>query len=97
MENTYGSIIKDILLKVTFRYANLLPHGLEPDKGRATQTLQTKILSHGPARTLYVNRRPTCRSMDAVAPMERPGKTCAACDDRLRCTPQVYRPLFRPT
>lgn len=48
-----------------------------------------RILSHGGARTLYVESRPACRSLDGIKAADDPRKRCAACPRRGRCTSQV--------
>jgi hypothetical protein len=43
---------------------------------------------------LYRERKPRCRSLDAIAPLNDPNRTCATCRLRAQCTPQLCLDLF---
>ena len=39
-------------------------------------------------------RADLCRSLDGIAPLDDPGRTCATCRVRTQCTPQLRLDLF---
>lgn len=83
--------LREILHRALVRYLTVRPGGFELQPGAPLrQSLETRILSYGGARTLYENRKPTCRSLDGVQPLTGDRtRTCADCPQRPRCTPQV--------
>lgn len=60
-----------------------MPHG------PIVQTLRARLLACRPARTLYENHQPRCRSLDGVQSITE-ARTCAACRLRKTCTPPIY-------
>jgi hypothetical protein len=75
------------------------PHGFELNPGaRLRPVLQVRILSFGSARTLYQDRKPLCRSLDAIQPTApKDQRRCADCALRPRCTAQVRLDLLADT
>jgi hypothetical protein len=70
------------------RYADVTPQGLVLGEGQPPlRTARATFLKTAPARTLYRERRPACRSLDGLR--GRDGKVCASCADRATCVPQV--------
>lgn len=87
--------LREILHRASKRYLTVRPQGFELSPGEALRpTVQARILSVGAARTLYHNRKPRCRSLDAVRPISDRNRTCAQCRVRAQCTPQVRLDLF---
>lgn len=83
-------LIRKILHRAMARYLAIRPQGLVIDKRRnPLPTAEVRILAHGGARTRYKNRRPVCRSLDAVKSITHPERRCAGCPQRQACTPQL--------
>lgn len=84
--------VKDLLRALLGRYATVTPKGLVLATGSPPiPELVAKIVRVGPARTLYQQGRPACRSLDGVRSLK--GKECATCSDRPECTPQLLLDL----
>ena len=87
--------LREILHAAFKRYLSVRPRGFELHPGEPLRpTLEGRIVSTGAARTLYQARRPRCRSLDGIAPLDDPHRTCAACRLRAQCTPQLRLDLF---
>lgn len=87
--------LREILHSAAKRYLTVRPAGFELHPGQPLRpTVEARILSVGAARTLYHNRKPRCRSLDAVSPIADHTQTCATCRLRAQCTPQVRLDLF---
>ena len=88
--------LRAILQQVRRRYLTVRPHGFELLPGqRLRPALEVRILSFGSARTLYQDRKPLCRSLDAIRPTTaKEHRTCAECALRTRCTSQVRLDLL---
>ena len=88
--------LRELLYRVLVRYATVRPQGLELQSGqRPKPVVDARILGHGGARTLYVDRKPRCRSLDGVRPVTGDtDRSCADCRLRPRCTPQVRLDLI---
>ena len=85
-----ADIYRLILTRTAARYLTVRPHGLQTTPGHLPlPRLQVQILDHGPARTLYRERKPVCRSLDGIAAVRNPERRCNPCPDRDSCTPQV--------
>ena len=90
--------LRAILQQARRRYLTVRPHGFELKPGeRLRPMLEARILAFGSARTLYQNRKPLCRSLDAVRPTTAGHRSCAECRLRTRCTPQVRLDLLVDT
>jgi hypothetical protein len=91
--------LRAILQQARRRYLTVRPHGFELNPGeRLRPVLEVRILSFGSARTLYQNRKPLCRSLDAVRPTTaKEHRSCAECALRTRCTSQVRLDLLAET
>ncbi len=87
--------LREILHAAAKRYLTVRPQGFElhPDQPLRI-SLQARIISLGGARTLYQQRQPRCRSLDAIAPLDDPNRTCASCRFRSQCTAQLRLDLF---
>jgi hypothetical protein len=87
--------LREILHSASKRYLTVRPRGFVLHPGDPPQpTLTVRILGFGSARTLYQNRKPHCRSLDGVQPIDDPAQSCSDCRVRSRCTPQVRLDLF---
>lgn len=88
--------LREILHRALVRYLTVRPRGFELAPGEPLRpVVEARILGHGGARTLYQDRKPTCRSLDGDRPVT--GDTdrhCADCELRSRCTPQVRLDLI---
>jgi hypothetical protein len=85
-----AQIYRQILTRTAARYLTVRPHGLQIAPGHAPRPqLRVQILDHGAARTLYRERKPVCRSLDAIVALCDPERRCNLCADRDQCTPQV--------
>jgi len=87
--------LREILHAALKRYLTVRPHGFELNPGDTPRpSLDARIVNAGAARTLYQHRKPQCRSLDAIAPLDDRNRTCAQCRLRPLCTPQVRLDLF---
>jgi hypothetical protein len=87
--------LREILHSAAKRYLTVRPAGFELHPGQPLRpTVDARILSYGAARTLYHNRKPRCRSLDAVRAISDNRQLCAECRLRAQCTPQVRLDLF---
>jgi hypothetical protein len=88
--------LREILHRALVRYLTVRPGGFELQPGEQLRTvIEARILGYGGARTLYEQRKPTCRSLDGVRPvMGDTNRTCVACPQRSQCTPQIRLDLI---
>jgi hypothetical protein len=88
-------ILRDIIQRMMARYMTIRAHGIDLGNNRKLiPALDCRILDYGAARTLYRNRRPVCRSLDAVKAVKDTTKLCQQCGDRDHCTGQVRLDLL---
>ena len=87
------STLQEILAKSFSRYLTVLPSGLQLPHNKIVPSLEVKILKFSPARTLYQDKKPVCRSLDGIRSLKE-HITCASCPLRKTCTPQVYLNLL---
>jgi hypothetical protein len=102
--NATQPALTDLFADAFARYLAVRPSGLQMPHGSIVQTLRARLLACQPARTLYENHQPRCRSLDgiqsitealsAVPGTAQAGRTCAACLLRKTCTPQIYLELL---
>ena len=85
--------IGELLAGAIARYVTVRPDGLEVWPGEVVDSAAARLLSFHAARTLYEQRRPTCRSLDGVR-AQTAQRTCAECLFRKRCTPQICVELW---
>lgn len=71
------------------RYVSVTSGGFHLYDDIVVPEIKVCIRTVKPARTLYVNRKPTCRSLDGIADLTGSCE-CASCRSRSRCTPQIY-------
>jgi hypothetical protein len=96
-EGSYGNatqpVLTDLFADAFARYLAVRPGGLQMPHGPIVQTLRARLLACRPARTLYENHQPRCRSLDGIQSVTE-ARTCAACLLRKTCTPQIYLELL---
>lgn len=82
----------DLIRRVLARYATVTPGGIVlPPATAPVREITATLVRASPARTLYRERRPVCRSLDDAPSLT--GRACAGCPDRPSCTPQVLLDL----
>jgi hypothetical protein len=95
MNPQQAEILRDIVQRMMARYMTIRPLGIDLGNSRKLiPALNCRILNYGAARTLYRQRRPVCRSLDAVKAIEDAKKLCQQCLDRNHCTGQVRLDLL---
>ncbi len=95
MNPQQAEILRDIVQRMMARYITVRPLGIDLGNSRKLiPALNCRILDYGAARTLYRNRRPVCRSLDAVKAIKDANKLCQQCVDRDNCTGQVRLDLL---
>ena len=87
------SVFQDLFAATFARYLSVRPSGIQMPYGEIRSTLQATLLSFHPARTLYQNHHPVCRSLDAVRSISE-NRQCASCNLRQSCTPQIFLELL---
>jgi hypothetical protein len=81
--------IREIIAQSMSRYATITSKGiLLPSSSAVYNPLPVTIITYGPARTRYINRKPICRSLNGISSLERK-QTCALCQEARTCTPQI--------
>lgn len=97
--------MQDLFTDAFARYLAVRPGGLQLPHGLLVRSLRVRLLTCQPARTLYENHQPRCRSLDgiqSITPVRNAlrsdaggeGRACAACLLRKTCTPQLYIALL---
>jgi hypothetical protein len=95
MNPQQAEILRDIIQRMMARYMTVRPLGIDPgNRRKLIPALNCRVLDYGAARTLYQQRRPVCRSLDAVKSISDDDKLCQQCLDRDRCTGQVRLDLL---
>ncbi len=95
MNPQQAEILRDIVQRMMARYITVRPLGIDLGNNRKLiPALNCRILDYGAARTLYRNRHPVCRSLDAVKAIKDANKLCQQCVDRDNCTGQVRLDLL---
>jgi hypothetical protein len=95
MNRQQTEILRDIVHRMMARYMTIRPLGIDLGKNRKLiPAINCRILNYGAARTLYRQRRPVCRSMDAVNALGDSKKLCQQCLDQKHCTGQVRLDLL---
>lgn len=91
--NTARSTLNDLFASSFARYLSVQPTGLRFPHGRLRASVSATLRTCRPARTLYKNRKPICRSLDGVRSIEQQA-SCTSCADRKDCTAQIYLELL---
>ena len=91
--NTARSTLNDLFASSFARYLSVQPTGLRFPHGRLRSSVAATLLTCSPARTLYKDRKPICRSLDGVRSIEQEA-SCTSCADRKDCTAQIYLELL---
>lgn len=71
------------------RYVAVSARGFHLYDDKVVPELTVYLRTAKPARTFYVNRKPTCRSIDGIRDLTG-SRECASCRSRSHCTPQIY-------
>jgi hypothetical protein len=95
MNPQQAEILRDIVQRMMARYMTIRPLGIDlGNRRKLIAALNCRILNYAAARTLYRQRRPVCRSLDAVKALADSKKLCQQCLDRNHCTGQVRLDLL---
>jgi len=95
MNRQQTEILRDIVARMMARYMTIRPLGIDlGNRRKLIPALNCRILNYGAARTLYHQRRPVCRSLDAVTAIGDSKKLCQQCLDRKHCSGQVHLNLL---
>lgn len=95
MKPQQAEILRDIVHRMMARYMTVRPLGIDLGNSRKLiSSLNCRVLDYGAARTLYRQRRPVCRSLDAIKAIANADKFCQRCSDRDHCTGQVRLDLL---
>ena len=86
--NTDFFTMRELVSRAFARYLRVLPSGFQLSSDNIVPSLSAKVIASRPARTLYKNRKPVCRSLDGIHALSI-NKNCAACLSRKTCTPQI--------
>ncbi len=86
--NTDFFTMRELVARAFAHYLRVLPSGFQLSSDNIVPSLSAKIIASRPARTLYKNRKPVCRSLDGIHALST-NKNCAACLSRKICTPQI--------
>jgi len=87
------STLNDLFASSFARYLSIQPVGLRFPRGLLRSSVPATLLRCSPARTLYKNRKPVCRSLDGVRSI-RDETSCSSCPKRNDCTAQIYLELL---
>jgi len=82
------STMRELAARAFARYLPVLPSGFRLSEDNIVPSLQASVIQYRPARTLYKNRAPVCRSLDGVRALSKE-QECASCFFRKVCTPQI--------
>lgn len=81
-------LLRDILHRAVARYLTVSPRGLHLGR-EVVPTALGRILGWGPARTLYKDKKPICRSLDGTISVTHEERRCEECTFKSACTGQV--------
>ena len=96
MNNDFFTM-RELAARAFARYLRVLPSGFQlssdlsachAQAGNIVPALRANVIASRPARTLYKNRKPVCRSLDGIHALTT-NKNCAICASRKICTPQI--------
>ena len=91
--NSARSTLNDLFASSFARYLSIQPTGLRFPHGLLRASVSATLLTCRPARTLYKNRRPVCRSLDGTRSIKEE-TSCTSCAHRKDCTAQIYLELL---
>ena len=81
--------LREIIASAYSRYASLTPKGIVlPSSTTCYNPWTVTIVAYKPARTMYVNKKPFCRSLNGIQSLNE-SSLCVSCDYRRTCTPQI--------
>jgi hypothetical protein len=85
--------LNDLFASSFARYLSIQPTGLRFPHGLLRSSVPATLLTCRPARTLYKNRKPICRSLDGIRSIKE-DTSCTSCANRKDCTAQIYLELL---
>jgi hypothetical protein len=91
--NSARSTLNDLFASSFARYLSIQPTGLRFPHGLLRSSVSATLLTCRPARTLYKNRKPICRSLDGIHSINEEA-SCTSCTRRKDCTAQIYLQLL---
>lgn len=91
--NADFSTLRELVARSFSRYVTVLPTGLQLPHRQIVPSLTAQILHWSPARTLYQDKKPICRSLNGRESLKEK-RPCASCLFRKTCTPQIYLELM---
>jgi hypothetical protein len=86
--NSGPHLFRDVVYRSFCRYLRVTPSGFQLPSGDLLQSLPVLLLRFHHARTLYKDKKPSCRSLDGIQSLTE-GRSCASCLLRKNCTPQI--------
>lgn len=86
--NSGPHLFRDVVYRSFCRYLRVTPSGFQLPSDDILQSLPVQLLCFHHARTLYKDKKPTCRSLDGIQSLTE-GRSCASCLLRKNCTPQI--------
>jgi hypothetical protein len=94
MNNIMSKTLEELITKTFSHYLRVLPQGFEIYPNYAEEEITVKLLHYSPARTLYENKKPVCRSLNGISDLENKSE-CASCQKRIKCISQIYLEIER--
>jgi hypothetical protein len=91
--NPLRPTLNDLFASSFARYLSIQPTGLRFPHGRLRSSVSATLLTCRPARTLYKDRKPLCRSLDGIRSINEQA-SCTSCANRKDCTAQIYLELL---
>jgi hypothetical protein len=84
-----SNTLNQIRAQSSARYATITPAGvILPQTTLPYNPFTVNLVTYGPARTRYLNKRPLCRSLNGTTSANT-GQSCNRCDNTRSCTPQI--------
>ncbi len=81
-------LFRDVVYRSFSQYLKVTPSGFQLPSGDTLKALPVQLLRFHHARTLYKDKKPSCRSLDGIQSLTE-GRSCSSCLLRKNCTPQL--------
>lgn len=88
-----SSALQELFATSFARYLAIRPSGIQLPHGVIHASLRVTLRDSRPARTLYHDHHPQCRSLDGIRSVTH-DRACADCLLRPDCTPQIHIDLI---
>lgn len=85
--------IRELIAQSYAQYLDIKPSGFSIGNKKLPSQINATIVIFKPARTLYLNKKPTCRSLNGIISLKK-NRSCADCDMKKSCTPQICLQVF---